>query len=79
MLGKLRTLVGGAALALVLCNTSHGGVVCEAIGKGWDKAVGKAVKAHEAAQAHLKESKHLKGMTSKLKPGKLGGGCSHCR
>ncbi len=79
MFGKLRALMLAATLGVMLSNSAQAGVVCEAIGKGWDKAVGKMVKAHEAAQAHLKEGcQAIKGAGGKLKSGKHGGNCN-CR
>ena len=56
MIGKLRVFIAGAALALMLCQHASAGVVCEAIGKCWDKAAGKIVKVHKATQAHLKDA-----------------------
>lgn len=80
MFGKLRILLVVAALSVAFSNAAQAGAICEAIGKGWDKAVGKMVKAHEKAQAHLQEGcQALKGAGGKLKPGGHGGHCKTCR
>ena len=79
MAGRIRTLVTVAVLGLMLSHQASAGVVCETIGKCWDKAIGKAVKAHEKAQAHLKESLHHKGLAAKLKSARHAGSCQNCR
>lgn len=55
MIGKIRILIASGILASMLCQNASAGVICECIGKAWDKAADKIVDCHKACQEHLKQ------------------------
>ena len=71
----IRTFIAGMVLAVMLTTNSEAGLICEAIGRCWDKVATKMVKCHKATEEAIKD----KCAAAKSRRRAKRGHCSHCR